>query len=229
MSYVKASLKNYDQLKKELRNLRKAPEKVINATMGEFKSRMPGWIAQEVAKEYNISARKFSSGSIGTVKVKGNDMEAAILFAGRSLTPLHFAMDPKTKRRAVKLSKKDRKKVPGEGIGFKSKASKVATISRAPKPYTIQWQVKRNKTEDAHGDYNTPWFLAPVKKGSSTVLPFQRSPGHPKGFAMVTKKVVSMPQMVSHDGKTLKEEIAKEVWPKLEKRFDHHLERFLGE
>lgn len=228
MSYVRVKLDGYDEIKQAMKDLEKGAQKTLDYTMRDFRRSMPGWIASEVIKEYNVGKQSITSSKIGTVKAVGNGMESAIIFGGRLLTPIHFGMKPKKMKAPKKLSKKDRMKVPGGEIKFKGKAGQVATLKRAQQPYEVSWEIKRGDRKTPRGDYNTPWYIAPAAKGSDTQIPFQRSPGHPKGFATVAAHTVSLPQMVSHDGRTLKPEIAKEVWPKLEEKLAYNSKRFLG-
>ena len=229
MAYVRCQLKNYSEVKKYFDGVKKGAKKTLDITAKDFKRSMPGWIADEVVKEYNIGKQSITSGKIGSVKAVGNSInDVAIIFSGRSLTPVHFGMKPKKGRAPKKLSKKDRMKIPGAGINFSGKGGPVATLNRAQKPYTVTWQIKRGETKSPRGEYNTPWFIAPAAKGSTTQIPFQRSPGHPKGFETVAAHTVSLPQMMSHDGRTLKPEIGKVVWKKLEDKLNQNAERFIG-
>ena len=228
MSYVRMQVKNFEKLTRELEKTQKGAEKTLDYTLRTFRRSMPGWIAAEVIKEYNVGKRDITSNKIGTVKVKGSGMDSAIIFAGRNLTPVHFGMQPRKMKAPKKLSKKDREKIPGDSIKFTGKHGPVATLSRMQQPYKVSWEIKRGKRKTVKGEYATPWFIAPAAKGSTTQIPFQRSPGHPKGFATVAAHTVSIAQMVSHDGKTLKPEIAKEVWPKLEKELYRQSARFMG-
>lgn len=220
MIRAKVSLDNYDELKKELRTLRKAPAKVIDATMKDFKSRMPGWIAQEVTKTYNV--KKADIRKIGTVSAKGNNIsEAQIEFEGRVLTPARFSMSPKTP--------------PPDG-GYTLKATifrgRRVTLQKV-KGMTKKQRRELGKNFKKRGKRNSPespYMLQTT--GAQDVdkiqyIPFQRRTQ--PGKMMYKYTTLSMPQMISHDGKTLKPDMAEKVWPKLEKRFNHHMKRFVGE
>lgn len=218
-------VKGYDKIKKFFETQEKGAEKAIETTEKDMKKSMPGWIASEVVKEYNIGKQQITSQKIGTIRTYGSKTGASIKFEGRVLTPTHFGMKPKNPPTPKKLSKKARMIVPGNNINFSGPGSKVATIGRAVKPYEVSWEIKRGERKKARGKYETPWFVA--SSNGSTPLPFQRSPGHPKNWKTVTAYTLSMPQMISHDGVTLKPEIAEEVWPKMEKRFKQNVKRFM--
>ena len=64
---VTGQIKDFKNLKKKLDNMQKAPRTVIQRTMSDVKSRVPGWIAQEVSSVYGISKKEVdtASGQLG--------------------------------------------------------------------------------------------------------------------------------------------------------------------
>lgn len=209
---VSVELQHLAEMHRILNNMPRGAQKTLETTGKDFSRSMPGWIADEIVKEYNIGKQAITGQKIGTIKAIGSGTDRSIIFKGRALTPRHFDMKPKKPK------------------GFKTVGNQRVGKKKVRKPYKITWEVKRGHREEANGgreDYNTPWFLAPAKKGSSTMIPFQRSPGHPKGFKTVAAHRTSLPQMVSHDGHTLKPEIANVVWPKLEDKLIQNAQRFI--
>ncbi len=77
-------------------------EKVIKRTVGDVKSRGPGWVSMAVRKEYNISAGDVKSAchveSAGSITLGGTTVDdVALVYRGRVLTPTHFKMKPDTR------------------------------------------------------------------------------------------------------------------------------------
>ena len=58
-------IKNYKKVKKEFRKLQQAPEIVAKRIVSDFKSRAPGWIAEEVVSVYNINKREIKPSKSG--------------------------------------------------------------------------------------------------------------------------------------------------------------------
>lgn len=110
-----------DDIVKNLeRNAAKA-ETVMKRTVSDLRNRVPGWVADEVTAGYNIKkaevkpAKKDKNGkwkkTAGSVRVKGESIETlTIIYEGRPLTPIHFAMKPKSLPKGTKGKK--RKRVP---------------------------------------------------------------------------------------------------------------------
>lgn len=218
---VKVKMDDLGTVSEYVKSLEKKSEKALDYTIKTYKTRMPGWIAAEVVKEYNIGKTQITSQKIGRIRKIGNGLGLTLEYTGRRLTPIHFGMKPKKPPKPTKLSKKDWRNV-------KMPNGQYATVKKGVKPYNITAEIKRGERKTLTGKYPTPWFLAPAAKGSSTVIPFQRSPGHRKGFKTVARHTVSLPQMISHDGHTLKPEIAKEIEPKMEKVLHDKIESFIN-
>ena len=64
------------------------------------------------------------------------------------------------------------------------------------------------------------------KEGGVDYIPFQRQ--STRRTDIHPFRTVAMPQMMSHDGHTLKPEINEVVQAKLEKRLNHYLDRNFG-
>ena len=92
---VKIQIKDMAALKKKLRAMEKAPQKVVNGVMGDIRKRAPSWVATEVAQTYGVKKAEITGQKIGTVKVRGASLEdVQIVYTGRVLTPTHFSMSP---------------------------------------------------------------------------------------------------------------------------------------
>lgn len=127
---VKVSIDNLREVKKNLEEIGKVPEKITRATVSDIRSRAPAWVSQCVRGVYGISAKDLSKPDIkkggpkkaGTVQVKGDTIESLLMiYRGRVLTPTHFGMTPRTlpkgKRYTVKAAVfKGRKKPLGHSV-----------------------------------------------------------------------------------------------------------------
>ncbi len=102
-STLDVTINNYKSLIKDLDNMKIKSEKVINRTVSDFKSRAPGWVSQEVTKEYNIQKKEVSGAltgkkSAGSIRVSGTKLDnMQLVYEGRTLTPTHFKMKPATR------------------------------------------------------------------------------------------------------------------------------------
>ena len=163
-------IKNYDDIVKEFSLMESQAKKVVNRTVGDFKKRGPGWVSQEVCKEYNIkkkevtAAKKGIKNSPGSIKVRGQRLDAlAIEYRGRVLTPTHFAMKPKNR--------------PARN-----------------KAYKVTAQIKKSGGRKALG---SKVFLAPSGAEGTIQIPFQRRGRERKPIDVI--KTVSIPQMITNE------------------------------
>lgn len=127
-------VKNYDQLIKDISSINKNTQKAVSRTIGEFKSRGPGWISQEVTAEYNIKKKdvnetrsvKRGASRIKIAGTKVDDVE--IIYRGRLLTPIHFSMKPTVRPKrgpytvTALIKKSSGRKALGKGLFLKSSA-----------------------------------------------------------------------------------------------------------
>lgn len=131
----------------------KAGEKAASYTIKDIKSRAPGWIANEVVSKYNIKkseitqAKKEESKGKKAVSINtsGETLETvAIVYRGRTLTPIHFSMSP------YKRPKRQKEYIISQEV------------------------IKGNREEiEGKANWSKP-FLAPVKAGSSKYIVYQR-------------------------------------------------------
>ena len=117
MPRMTISVRGLDTLAKRLEQKQKQAEAVITRTASDMRTRVPGWVAKEVTADYNIKQSEITPKrgknkiTAGTVQVSGVTIEnVAIIYEGRPLTPIHFAMKPKSLPKGAKGKK--RKRVP---------------------------------------------------------------------------------------------------------------------
>ncbi len=205
---------NTSEVQKKFNKLSKAladPSGVFTKTISDMKNRAPGKVADAVRSVYNIkkteitpSKKKTDLKKAGTIRIKGQTIaDLTLQYEGRRLTPLHFNMKP------TESPQKNKK-------------------------YEISQKVKkkREKLSNPDGKGYVP-FLAPARKGSNRIIPFQR-----KADERDIEKVfrtTSLPQMIGPDenGKggnpIVQEKIYIDLGEVLHTRFNHHLKRYLGE
>lgn len=230
---VKFYMKGYKNLKKELNNLKKAPQTVLNRTEADIRSRGPNWIAQGVVERYNLGGSKnkgkaeIQSGKIGKLKIKGKlgkDMQ--LEYEGRYLTPVHFGMNPTDQP------------VPGTPYTMKWKVLRdggtpMKSKIKSPKKLTKKQKqnIGRNFTrQSTRTSERSPWMLQHTRNAKTdgvNYIPFQRTSSTGRKMGHVAREV-SLPQMVTQ-GKNgpMHPEVEKIFNANLEKRFDHYCDRYL--
>ena len=169
MGTLNITIKNYDSIITELKKTTSRGEKIVNRTIGDFKSRGPGWVSQEVVKEYNIkksdvNEHKKDAKNKGSIKVRGVKLDnIQIIYKGRVLTPTHFGMKPKTR--------------PKKG------------------PYIVTAQIKKNEPRKSLGQ---SVFLAKAGGEGTTQIPWQRD-GNVKRLPVLVVKTLSVQQMITNE------------------------------
>ncbi|MDO5574423.1 MAG: phage tail protein [bacterium] len=180
-------IKGYEDVQKELKGLEKKAEKVVNRTIGDFKTRGPGWVSQEVMEEYTIKKKEINSTlagkkSAGTIKVHGTKLDnIQLIYQGRMLTPTHFQMKP-------------------------------ASRPSGSQPYTVTHFVKKKEGRKA---LSHKAFLAESGSEGTIQIPFQRS-GDAR-YPIEPIKTVSVPQMITNEkvSKEIQERINTELGKRL--------------
>lgn len=162
-------IENYRELVNDINNIEKQSKKAVQRTISDFKSRGPGWVSQEIVKEYNIKkkdineAKKSVSKGGNRIKIAGTSVDnLSILYQGRLLTPTHFGMKP---------------------------ASRPAK-NRA---YAVTAQIKKSGGRKSLG---RSVFLAPSGSVGTKQIPFQRKGNARLPIDVI--KTVSVPQMVTN-------------------------------
>lgn len=196
-------IEGYEDVMKQINSMHKDSAKVINRTIGDFKTRGPGWVSQEVVREYNIKKKDVNENkkgvkNAGKIRVGGVSLDnIEILYQGRVLTPTHFDMKP-----------------------------------TAPVPwYECYWNYEEANTvtmkvfkKGSRKALGHKVFLARSGGAGTTYIPFQRE-GR-KRLPIQSIKTVSVPQMITNE--TVEENIYKRISEELGKRLDHNLKRILG-
>lgn len=225
---ITMQVESLDSLLKQVQQIKEGGEKAIKNTVNDIKARAPGWISDEVRKEYNIKKSEImpakngqSSDKAASIRVTGETIETiTLVYSGSPLTPLHFSMTPK---KPAALTDK-RRAIPGEGITAKGGAALSVAMARVRKKRSITLQIKKGKKEKLKGKYGTPPFIAPAASGSKTMIPFQRSPGGK--YPVTAIHTLSVPQMV--DNEKVNTAIYKKLNEETAKRLQHNLDRTLG-
>ena len=122
----------------------KGAEKVVKRTVGDMKSRAPGWVSKAVREEYSIAAKDvkaaLSTESNGKMSIAGTEVDSvALVYKGRVLTPTHFKMKPASR--------------PASG-----------------KPYQVTAEVKKGQRKTL----SKQAFLSHAGGADSKEIPFQR-------------------------------------------------------
>lgn len=191
------SLNGLKQIEKELGKMSAQSEKVLRATGSDMRSRIPGYVAQEIVKTYGIKkseinpSKKSPKKLAGHIKVSGETVsEVTVVYSGRTLTPVHFGMTPKQP---------------------KQKGRRVAR--RQP----VKASIKKGQKKTLHSQA----FLGSNRGGG--YIPFRRS-GKAQ-YPIEAIKTLSLPQMVDGDG--VRGRIEERISVELEKRLTHNIERFM--
>lgn len=187
----------YEDVIHRIDSMHKNSAKVINRTMGDFRSRGPGWVSQEVVKEYNIkkkdvNAAKKGVKNVGNVKVSGVTLDnLEIHYQSRLLTPTHFSMKPASR--------------PANG-----------------KAYNVTAQIKKMGARKA---LSHKAFLSQSGGEGTTHIPFQRK-GQSR-YPIEPIKTVSVPQMIdnSHVNEDIYKRINEELGKRLEHNLNRILSK----
>lgn len=214
---ITCTIKNYKALQNRIDKLQDAPEKVIKNTLSDVRSRGPGWVASEVVKHYNVKKGELTGGKLGSMKVEGNGLDnVKIIYKGRLLTPVHFNMSPQAPRQGTYTIKATITKGNRKALGHVKKLTKKQ-----------RQNIGRNLTQQGtRNSPKSPWMLSTTgnkKAGGVDFIPFQRR--EQPGKLQFVFRTLSMPQMVSSD--RAGPGVEKNVNENIEKRFEHHMARFM--
>ena len=215
---VTIELQDYLKQTKALEAIQKKSEKALRNLASDARTRVPGWIATEVTKIYNIqkpeiTPTKIDKGkkSAGSISVRGETIATMrIVYSGRVLTPTHFGMIPKAPKQSYTLKGevfRGRKKV----WGVKKKLTRKQGKALA----------KNFRGKGTQNSERSPIMLMPTGTSDSSktgFVPFQRMSSDRNDIEV--KRTVSLPQMVS--SRYAKRGISKAISEGLSKRMDHH-------
>lgn len=198
--------KNAKKQLKALKAMKGKSEKVLQRLVSDAKTRVPGWVATEVAKVYGIKKSEITQAKVGRVGARGDTVESLeIVYKGRTLTPTHFSMTPKVPRESYTLKAgifKGKKTV----LGKKKKLTKKQRAALAK-----NFRREGTKTSD-----HSPIMLMPT---GGTYIPFQRKSKNRSDVEAI--KTLSLPQMVSSE--RTQEGINRAISEGLEKRLAQHM------
>lgn len=212
---VKCQIRDYNILKKQLEDMKKAPETVLKRTVSDMRTRAPGWVATEVAKTYGVKKSEITQNKIGKVKVEGGTVDKVkIKYTGRVLTPTHFNMSPKAPKADNGAYTLKATIIRGQRttLGKKKKLTKKQRAALG----------KNFRGEGTRTSDHSPIML--MRTGASSAdktqyIPFQRkSPNRDNVEAI---KTISLPQMVSSERTA--PNITKAINEGLSKRLDQHM------
>ena len=210
---VTCQIRNYEALKKQIEDMKKAPQKVLDRTLSDMKKRAPTWVATEVSKVYGVKKGEVNGNALGKMKVEGNTVKnIKIVYTGRVLTPTHFGMTPTA---------------PGKNA-YTLKATIIrgqrATLGKVKK-LTKKQRAALGKNFTRSGTRNSaksPIMLMHTgnsQAGGTSYIPFQRKSFNRTDVEAI--KTLSLPQMVSSERAA--PNISKAINEGLEKRLEHHL------
>ena len=210
---VRCEIKNYNALQKQLKQMQKAPQKVIDRTLSDMKTRVPTWIAAEVANVYGVKKAEVNSGSLGKMTVKGDTLKTIkIKYTGRVLTPTHFGMTPKAPGKNAYTLKASILK------GEKATLGKVKKMTKKQRAALAKNFTRSGTQSSTH----SPIMLMSTgnkKEGGTNYIPFQRKSTDRKDVEAI--KTLSLPQMVSSERTA--PNITKAINEGLEKRLEQHM------
>lgn len=215
---ITVQISDMQALKRKLKALEKAPQKVINSTIGDMKKRVPSWIATEVSQEYGIKKAEITGQKVGKVRVRGESLEnIQITYTGRVLTPTHFSMSPTAPKAGAYTLKATIIK------GQRSTMGKVKKLTKKQRAALG----KNFRREGTRSSDHSPIMLMHTGAGSADktqYIPFQRKSKNRSDVQAI--KTISLPQMVSSE-RTMPG-IQKVIDENLEKRLDHYMDRYMG-
>ncbi len=206
-------IENYKILQKNLEKMKKAPQIVIERTMSDARSRMPGWIAEEVSKVYNI--KKSDVAKRGGIRVEGSSIDTIqVRYKATRMTPVHFGMTPKEPK-------------PNRGtytIKAQYLRGKPVVIGRYKKP-TKKERALYGKNYTRSGTQTSPkspFMLTQTGTNDANkvqYIPFQRVSTNRKDLHKAVWR--SVPEMVRSP--KVMPNVDAAINEKLGKRLDHHM------
>jgi len=210
------TMKDGAKLAKKIEKLKDGGETAVKRTVADFTARAPAWVSKGIRQHYGVDTAAIKEAGPKTkrgaasIKVSGISIDGAALeYQGRTLTPTHFKMSPKSRPSGQQAKQR---RVPGQAMAT-AKGSPVAMVN-PPKKYTVKATIL--KGERASMKQGT--FIAAGNGGVS--LPFQRAGESRTPIEAV--RTLSVPQMISGRAR---ETIEEAIGINLEKRFEHHVQQ----
>lgn len=211
---ITCEIKNYKALRKQIKDMKKAPRQVLKSLTADAKKRAPGLVATEVSKVYGVKKSEITGKKIGSVKVQGGNIDQVqIVYKGRVLTPTHFSMSPKA-------PKPNRGSYTLKASIIKGERTTLGKVKKLTKKQRAALAKNFTRSGTQKSDHS-PVMLMPT---GSTYIPFQRRSINRKDVQAV--KTVSLPQMVSSE--RTEKGIQTAISDGLGKRLNHHMQRYMG-
>jgi len=146
-------------------------KKVVKRTVGDMRSRAPGWVSKAVREDYTLSPKDIKGAlhvdNGGTMKIRGVPVDSlTLIYKGRALTYTHYKMR----------------------VGKRG-------------PYPISVEVRKGKRKELKGksSYDGKPFVASSGREGTAKIPFQRE-GKSR-LPIQALKTLSVPQTIeSNDG-----------------------------
>ena len=204
-----------EDIVKRLNKLENGGQTAIKKTVNDFMSRAPAWVSKGIREHYGVDtaaineAKQQPRRGQSSIQVAGVQVDSAsLIYKGRTLTPTHFKMSPKSRPSA---QQKKPIRIPGQLIAG---AGDVAMV-RPPAPYQITAQII--KGQRARLPDNT--FMG---AGKVPAIPFQKTGRGRSPIEAV--RTLSVPQMI--DGKA-RQTIETTISEKLGERFNHYIDQVM--
>lgn len=221
---AKFGIEGYSETVKALEALEGRSEKALKRIVSDAKARVPGWVATEVAKTYNIKKSEITpakSGkggkSAGSVKVQGNTVDTLeIIYRGRVLTPTHFGMTPKAPRDTYTLKAEIIK-------GSKAVLGKKKKLTKKQRR-NIGKNFRRQGTRNSDHSPIMLMRTGNTREGGTNYIPFQRKSKDRSDVQAI--KTVSLPQMVTSE--RTHQDIMRAINEGMGKRLDQHMKSIEG-
>ena len=194
--------------------------KAVNMTIQDVRQRAPGWISKAVREEYNIKKADFDrkdKKKVVDVRVSGSYEQGfeglTITYTGRVLTPIHFDMKPTVRPMPVWRPAGDDYPISVK-IFKKGGRERIHGKPGVWKPFL--GRAHASEKTKAGGAMPSIVFHRVIDGGR----PVPRKPIHPY-------KTLSVPQMIQDGKGVVKPGVRRALNDNIEKRFNHHLERFV--
>ena len=188
---------SYRETIKALEGIKVKSGKALSRIVSDAKTRVPGWVATEVAKTYNIKKSEITHAkagkggkNAGSIRVYGETVESlAIVYRGRVLTPTHCGLTPKTPKDTYTMKAEI---IKGQKVvmGKKKKLTK-------KQRQNIGKNFRRQGTKTSN---HSPIMLMHTGAGSAgktQYIPFQRKSEERSNIQAI--KTLSLPQMVTSE------------------------------
>ncbi|MDO4321027.1 MAG: hypothetical protein Q4C61_00735 [Lachnospiraceae bacterium] len=218
---INVSYSGAPDIVKKLKKLENGGEVAIKRTVSDFTSRAPGWVSKGIRAHYGVDTAAIKDAATKpkrgrtSIRVAGITVDGATMeYKGRTLTPTHFKMSPKTKNPKGLTTKKG-SKIPGQAVHFKKGPPGQVAMSRAPNPYTVKATIIKGQRVSLGGG---TFIAQSTKDGQQVPLPFQKTGEGRTPIEAV--RTLSVPQMI--DGRA-RDTIEQTISEKLGERFQHHV------